>query len=120
MSPRIKERSFTAESVNIPDSKKQMTQILLSPIPLEEMEGMMKRIMRESLSEIAVQPSTEDLSELITRKQAAKMLNLSLPTLREYTVRGLLPSYQMGARVLYKKVEVLECLTKQKTKKHAA
>ena len=57
-------------------------------------------------------------TELITRKQTAKIIGISLPTLNEWSKRGVIPSYRIGTRVRYKKDEVMSCLTKVKTIKY--
>ncbi|PQJ79402.1 helix-turn-helix domain-containing protein [Polaribacter porphyrae] len=54
--------------------------------------------------------NNEDKDELLTRKQVAKLLSISLPTLRNYTKRGLIKEYRIGSRVLYKSTEVIEAL----------
>jgi excisionase family DNA binding protein len=97
-----------------------MSNFILSNMPIEEIEGIISRVVRESISTLAAQQPVDNQSELITRKQAAQMLNLSLPTLREYTVRGIVPSYRVGSRVRYKKIEVINCLTKVQSSKYRA
>jgi len=97
-----------------------MSNFILSNMPIEEIEGIISRVVRESISTLAAQQPVDNQSELITRKQAAQMLNLSLPTLREYTVRGIVPSYRVGSRVRYKKSEVVNCLTKVQSSKYRA
>lgn len=52
----------------------------------------------------------EDNDELLTRKQVAKLLDISLPTLRNYVKRGLISEKRVGARVLYSKKELLSSL----------
>jgi excisionase family DNA binding protein len=49
-----------------------------------------------------------------TRKETAEMLNISLPTLNEYTKKRILNGYRVGARVLYKQSEIESALTKIK------
>ena len=41
-----------------------------------------------------------------TRKETAEMLNISLPTLNQYTKKRILTGYRVGARVLYKQSEI--------------
>lgn len=49
----------------------------------------------------------EEKSEpYLTRGQVAKLLQISLPTLHEYTKRGLLISYRVGSKVRYKASEI--------------
>lgn len=93
-------------------------ELIFTSLPIDEMEVMITRAVRESISTIAAQQPKDNHAELITRKQAAQMLNLSLPTLREYTVRGIVPSYRVGSRVRYKKSEVMNCLTKVQSSKY--
>lgn len=44
--------------------------------------------------------------EYITSKEAAKRLNISLPTLHSYSKAGIIPKYYLGNRVLYKASEI--------------
>jgi excisionase family DNA binding protein len=57
--------------------------------------------------------------ELLTRAQAAKLLGITLPTLRDYTKRGLVEGYRIGTRVRYKRTEVLGSLQRMRTAKGA-
>jgi excisionase family DNA binding protein len=42
----------------------------------------------------------------LTRIEVCNILNFTFPTLNKYTKKGILISYRIGARVLYKKSEV--------------
>lgn len=42
----------------------------------------------------------------LTRGQAARLLQISLPTLHQYTKAGILTSYRVGSRVRYKALEI--------------
>jgi hypothetical protein len=44
--------------------------------------------------------------EFLTRKEAARRLNISLPTLHSYSKAGITPRHYLGNRVLYKASEV--------------
>ena len=55
-------------------------------------------------------PKAED-SDMLTRKQTAKFLCISLPTLHDWTKEGLIRAYRIGNRVLYKKEDVNQALT---------
>ncbi len=50
--------------------------------------------------------------EFKTRKETAEMLSISLPTLHQYTKKGILLGYRVGARVLYKQSEIEAALSK--------
>ncbi|MEP6947713.1 MAG: helix-turn-helix domain-containing protein [Ginsengibacter sp.] len=47
-----------------------------------------------------------------TRKETAVKLKVSLPTLNEYTKRGLIIGYRFGVRVMYKESEIEAALIK--------
>ena len=79
-------------------------------IPLDEFKELQKGWIKEVLAEVQPQERNED--ELITRKECAKILGISLVTLNVYTKRGLIPGYRIGVSVRYKKNEVLESLQK--------
>ncbi len=57
------------------------------------------------------QPKEEEYK---TRKETAEMLNISLPTLNQYTKRRILIGYRVGVRVLYKQSEIDSALVKMK------
>jgi len=77
-------------------------------IPFSEFEEIQKGWIKEVLSE--VQPPQQKEDELITRKETAQFLGVSLVTLNQYTKDGIIPGYRIGSRVRYKKHEVLESL----------
>ena len=65
-------------------------------------------------------PTTQPAApeEVLTRDQAAQLLGITLPTLREYTHRGLVNGYRIGTRVRYKRSEVVASLTRIRTSKN--
>jgi excisionase family DNA binding protein len=54
----------------------------------------------------------------LTRKETAKLLCISLPTLNEWTKTGILKAHRIGNRVLYKEKEVIEALVEVQTLKN--
>lgn len=70
----------------------------------------------EKLQPYFLPQSTEQPKEegYRTRKETAKMLNISLPTLNEYTKKRILTGYRVGVRVLYKQSEIESALVKMK------
>ena len=75
----------------------------------------LKILVQESVN-MAIQPlissqkNVENEDLLITRKEAADLLHISLTTLDTYTKQGLLVRYKVGHRVLYKKAEITASL----------
>jgi len=66
-----------------------------------------------SLLQTAQTPSPE--TELITRKQVAKLLGVSLPTINSYTKTGKIKGYRIGNRIRYKRNEIENSLLQIKT-----
>lgn len=55
---------------------------------------------------------TKEVDEsLLDKKQAAKMLNVSLATIDNYRRNGMIPSYRIGSAVRFKKSELLRSIT---------
>lgn len=59
-------------------------------------------------------------ADLITRKAVLKILNVSAPTLHDWTRRGLVPSYRMGSRVYYRQSEIQTAMTRRNFGKEVA
>jgi excisionase family DNA binding protein len=83
---------------------KPNTQDLQFTLPIEKLTEAILEFIKPHLVREVVEVKQND--DYITRKEAATQLNLTLPTLSQYTKKGLLTSYKIGARVLYKKSEI--------------
>ncbi|MCE3279694.1 MAG: DNA-binding protein [Bacteroidetes bacterium] len=62
---------------------------------------------------------SEQTIEYLTRKQASKFLQISLPKLDEFTRAGDLPAARIGTRVRYLKTDLVNSLVKIKGAKVA-
>lgn len=89
------------------------TPFLLSQIPPAELAGLIANALRPHLAK--ANTAAPEPEELLTRKDAAGVLRITLPTLREYTKRGILKGYRIGSRVRYKRSEVIAALSQMKT-----
>ena len=68
----------------------------------EEFENRQKQLFKETFSEILPdKPVKQEIETYGTRKQVAKKLHISLPTLNELTKSGVLIGFKIGGRVLY-------------------
>lgn len=90
--------------------------IVLSPIPLHDLLGEITKAMRSEM-ETRTPATAPPPEELLTRAEAAQLLGITLPTLRQYTRRGLVEGYRIGTRVRYKRSEVLGSLQRMRTAK---
>ncbi len=89
------------------------TNLILSSIPLNELMTVISETVKiefERQNNLSAPPPD---NEYITRKETSQILGISLPTLNEYTKRGLITSFRIGSRVRYKKDEVLKSLNQR-------
>lgn len=73
-------------------------------IPLEELLKQVEYLKNQ------LQPKNP--TDLLTRKQVAKMLDVNLSTIHNWTKKGVLTSYGIEGRVYYKRSEVEEAIVK--------
>lgn len=57
--------------------------------------------------------SIESEESFLTRQQAADYLQMSLPTLHQYTKNGWITSYRIGNKIRYRKADLETALTKR-------
>ncbi len=88
-----------------------MDNVLLSAIPLEQLKTYISEAVSSELSKhFAAAPLPPQNQELLTRKEAAKLLSISLPTLLDFTKSGKITGYRIGTRVRYKRSELEQSL----------
>ena len=68
---------------------------------------------RQAIEETRQNTTPNTGSDLITREAALKLLEVTAPTLHDWTRRGLIPSYRIGARVYYKRSEIETALSRR-------
>jgi excisionase family DNA binding protein len=93
-----------------------MQDLILSHFPLQQLkteisEDVFKRI--APLLETVNVPKPE--TQLLSRKEAAKLLGVSLPTILEWTKTGKITGYRISSRVRYKRSEIESSLSQIKT-----
>jgi hypothetical protein len=89
-----------------------MGNVILREITAEELTKMITDAVNEAVKSIKIdQPIMPD-QELLTRKEVADKLKISLVTLNDWTKKGIVNSYAIGGRILYKASEINEKLTK--------
>jgi excisionase family DNA binding protein len=89
-----------------------MNEILLNGISLDQLQESIKTIVSAELKNAVSELSTkrEIEPELITRKETAEILGVSLPTLHEWTKKGVLPAKRIGSRIRYERTAVYDAL----------
>jgi excisionase family DNA binding protein len=89
-----------------------MQAVTITQISPPELENIIESTLKRILSTCFVsaqQPTIK--SGTATRQQAADHLNISLPTLAEYTKLGKIQGQRIGRRVLYKWTDLDAALT---------
>ena len=82
-------------------------QILISLSP-EELSNIVKKAVKELLPE----SYTNKKGRLLTRRETAAILRISLPTLNEWTKMGKIPAFRGNSRVRYFEADVYDALKK--------
>lgn len=95
-----------------------MNELFLSGINLNELLLRIEQIIEKKLEKLLPNSQSKIQSFFLNRKEVSKLLQVSLPTLHEWTKLGWLQSYKIGNRVLYKPEEVQDSLTKVQSLKH--
>ncbi|AKP50745.1 helix-turn-helix domain-containing protein [Cyclobacterium amurskyense] len=95
-----------------------MSNLILSTYTPEELTGIIHNAVREVVKEIPTQTPTPPSETLLTRRETADKLKISLVTLNDWTKRGIIQSYLIGGRVLYKDSEIEASLYKKQTVKY--
>lgn len=95
-----------------------MDNLILSTYTPEELTGIIHNAIREAVKDIQPPVSTPPRETLLSRKETADKLKISLVTLNDWTKRGLIQSYLIGGRVLYKESEIEASLYKTQTVKY--
>jgi excisionase family DNA binding protein len=91
--------------------------IILQGVTLEEFFKIDEEIVEKKINE-KIKIEKKETFSYLTRKEVAKMLRITLPTLHEWTKMGWLPSYRIGTRVLYKSNEIDAAVIDRKFRRH--
>jgi excisionase family DNA binding protein len=93
-----------------------MAKITLQTFEVTDLEKAVFNSFKKILQDYPLFQKTENL-ELLSRKDASKLLCVSLPTLHQWTKDGVITAYRIGNRVLYKLEDINNALTQIKTLK---
>lgn len=79
----------------------------------DDVRTAIKDAVRQAIEEAKQDTTPNAGSDLITRETALKLLDVTAPTLHDWTRRGIIPSYRMGVRVYYKHSEIMDALDRR-------
>lgn len=87
--------------------------IILFPIPIGELKEIIVECIRLEIQKIAPPPPKDNT--LISRKDAAKMLHVSVASLSKYCKSGIITSYRLNNMLRFKRQDILDSLKEMKT-----
>ena len=64
------------------------------------------------------EPETPPKSDYLTRQEVASLFGITLATVHQWTIAGILSAYKVANRVYYKRKEVESAYTKKQSRKH--
>ena len=90
-----------------------MAREFIFTLPVNEIALEVVELLLPHIKGLKSPPSpSEDRSELLTRKEAALNLRISLPTLDKWTRVGKLTGYRIGRQVRYKQSELISSIAR--------
>ena len=88
--------------------------IILQGITVPEFYSKVESIIENKLEELFQKERKRDLTNtFLSRKEVCKMLQISPPTLSEWSKQGLIKSQKIGNRVIYRAEDVDTAVTVQ-------
>ena len=88
-----------------------MEPILLNGISLSDIKEVLREVLKEQSNEFT-KSENSDNHDYLSRKEVAKLLKISLTTLNDWSKQGIVQSYRIGNRVLYKRNEIEDSISK--------
>lgn len=85
-----------------------MINLQIENVSVSEFSETLRQVVREELSAMQPKPPT---SNYLTRIEVSKLLKISLPTLNEYTRKGIIRGSRIGSRVLYLESDIASSVT---------
>ena len=95
-----------------------MDNLILTTHTTEQLAGIIMQAVREAVKSLEQSKNNSPSEKLLSRRETADKLKISLVTLNDWTKRGLIQSYIIGGRVLYKETEIEKSLHQVKTVKY--
>ena len=88
--------------------------IILESFSRDELKEFLREIIEESLKKDIRPKEKVKTNPYLTRFQVVEMLQISLPTLNNWSKAGTVQSYRIGHRTLYKLDEIEQAVQKVK------
>jgi len=90
-----------------------MDNLILTTHTTEQLTGLISQAVQEAIkNSITVSPNTALSEKLLTHKETADKLKISLVTLNDWTKRGMIQSYLIGGEFCIKTVKSKDHFTR--------
>ena len=76
----------------------------------EELKESIIKDVREELSKIKLNTEPQPQEEYLTRKELAKLFKVTLPTISDWSNKGILKPYRLGNLVRFKRSDINKAL----------
>ena len=93
-----------------------MNAIQITELTTNELKSLLMEGVQQVVNQIREEFQPKTPTEYLTRKQVAKMLDINLTTLNNWTKKRILTSYAIQGRVYYKRDEVERAFIELKQK----
>jgi len=95
-----------------------MQNIQIVSMTVTELEELIKKCVTDALSNFDFVALQSEKEEYCTRKEAASILRVALPTIDDYIKRGLIPASRVGSRIRIKKSDLKDSMNEVKSLKY--
>ena len=89
-----------------------MSQIQFIQISPEQLQNQIIEGVKLQLQDLKKHFTPKEPTTFLTRQEVAKLLSVDISTVHNMSVKGILQKYQIGGRILYKRVEVENAIVK--------
>lgn len=94
-----------------------MSQLYLQGLDVSDLRLLISDVLKEHTKMVPVLSPQNSFTEFLTRQEVAKRLKISLPTLHDYSKRGIIPVFRIGNKVRYKLSDIENSLIMVKSLK---
>ena len=81
-------------------------------IETSELQQLIEAAVLNAISKTPVIEPKKDNDQLLTVKEVANTLQVSISTVNNHKKQGLIPFHRIGTKILFKKSEIINCLIK--------
>jgi excisionase family DNA binding protein len=95
-----------------------MNSIILQGINTDDLKKLFKEVLEESFKQNSNKKEEPNRKPYLNRFEVAELLKISLPTLNNWSKSGIIQSYRIGNRILYKTEEIDQAIQAVKNLKY--